>query len=162
MRGILPERGGWACRHEHPDQGHGLTNPTREDPTSPLHETPSREVGSATTDGNERPWRIGSRIPTYRRSVPAWRYGIPLEWIYDGRMTNLHPHIRDARYAPPFQGRLSRRCGAPMLGERWSNSSYCRRPLDDRCCRSSGRRDSPDDIPTAAAGSRSGRTRSER
>src|SRR5436190_8170333 len=23
-------RGGWACRHEHPDQGHGLTNPTRE------------------------------------------------------------------------------------------------------------------------------------
>jgi transcriptional regulator with XRE-family HTH domain len=21
-------------------------------------------------------------------------YGIPLEWIYDGRMTNLHPHIR--------------------------------------------------------------------
>jgi transcriptional regulator with XRE-family HTH domain len=22
-------------------------------------------------------------------------YGIPLDWIYQGRMTNLHPHIRD-------------------------------------------------------------------
>jgi transcriptional regulator with XRE-family HTH domain len=22
-------------------------------------------------------------------------YGIPLDWIYQGRMTDLHPHIRD-------------------------------------------------------------------
>ena len=22
-------------------------------------------------------------------------YGIPLDWIYDGRTENLHPHIRD-------------------------------------------------------------------
>jgi hypothetical protein len=28
---------GWACRHEHPDQGRRLTSPIREDPTSPLH-----------------------------------------------------------------------------------------------------------------------------
>ena len=22
-------------------------------------------------------------------------YGIPLDWIYDGKMANLHPHIRE-------------------------------------------------------------------
>ena len=35
----------------------------------------------------------------YLRSVPAWRlklapYGIPLNWIYEGKMANLPPHIR--------------------------------------------------------------------
>jgi transcriptional regulator with XRE-family HTH domain len=35
-----------------------------------------------------------------RRRIPANQalklaaYGIPLEWIYEGRMANLHPHVR--------------------------------------------------------------------
>jgi hypothetical protein len=27
-------------------------------------------------------------------------YGIPLDWIYQGQMANLHPHIRDKILAP--------------------------------------------------------------
>jgi hypothetical protein len=28
------------------------------------------------------------------QAVKLAAYGIPLEWIYQGRMTNLHPHVR--------------------------------------------------------------------
>ena len=33
------------------------------------------------------------RIPA-DQALKLSAYGIPLEWIYDGRMTKLHPHIR--------------------------------------------------------------------
>ena len=34
------------------------------------------------------------RIPP-DQALKLSAYGISLEWIYDGRMKNLHPHIRD-------------------------------------------------------------------
>jgi hypothetical protein len=49
---------------------------------------------------------LGTDVPTWGtyeaglERIPADQalklsaYGIPLEWIYDGRMTNLHPHLR--------------------------------------------------------------------
>jgi hypothetical protein len=33
------------------------------------------------------------RIPV-DQAVKLTAYGIRLEWIYQGRMTNLHPHVR--------------------------------------------------------------------
>ena len=50
---------------------------------------------------------LGTDMPTWGtyepgiQRIPADQalklspYGIPLEWIYDGRMTNLHPHVRN-------------------------------------------------------------------
>jgi transcriptional regulator with XRE-family HTH domain len=49
---------------------------------------------------------LGTDVPTWGtyeagldRSPPEQAlklspYGVPLDWIYDGRMENLHPHIR--------------------------------------------------------------------
>jgi hypothetical protein len=45
-RGLCMEGGGWACRHEHPDQGRRLTSPIRADPTSPLHQRMGRRLVS--------------------------------------------------------------------------------------------------------------------
>jgi transcriptional regulator with XRE-family HTH domain len=35
-----------------------------------------------------------NRIPP-DQALKLSAYGIPLDWIYQGRMTDLHPHIRD-------------------------------------------------------------------
>ena len=49
---------------------------------------------------------IGTDVPTWGtyeaglqripvdHALKLSAYGIPLEWIYDGRMKNLHPHVR--------------------------------------------------------------------
>jgi hypothetical protein len=29
--------------------------------------------------------------------IPASTYGIPLDWVYDGKVANLPPHIRESR-----------------------------------------------------------------
>jgi transcriptional regulator with XRE-family HTH domain len=34
-----------------------------------------------------------ARIPA-DQALKLSAYGIPLDWIYDGKMGNLHPHIR--------------------------------------------------------------------
>jgi transcriptional regulator with XRE-family HTH domain len=34
------------------------------------------------------------RIPP-EQALKLAAYGIPLDWIYEGRMTDLHPHVRD-------------------------------------------------------------------
>ena len=34
------------------------------------------------------------RIPA-EQALKLSAYGIPLDWIYQGQVTNLHPHIRD-------------------------------------------------------------------
>ena len=33
------------------------------------------------------------RIPA-DQALKLSAYGIPLDWVYEGKMTNLHPHIR--------------------------------------------------------------------
>jgi transcriptional regulator with XRE-family HTH domain len=33
------------------------------------------------------------RIPV-EQALKLSAYGIPLDWVYEGKMTNLHPHIR--------------------------------------------------------------------
>jgi transcriptional regulator with XRE-family HTH domain len=42
------------------------------------------------------------RIPT-TQALKLCPHGIPLDWIYQGQMANIHPHIRDKilEQAPP-------------------------------------------------------------
>jgi transcriptional regulator with XRE-family HTH domain len=49
------------------------------------------------------------RIPA-EQAVKLAAYGIPLDWIYEGRMTDLHPHIRD-KIGELQKGEVERRDG---------------------------------------------------
>jgi hypothetical protein len=39
--------------------------------------------------------RQGAGLFVHRQqALKLSAYGIPLDWVYEGKMTNLHPHIR--------------------------------------------------------------------
>jgi len=39
---------------------------------------------------------LGTDTSTWaEQALKLSAYGIPLDWIYQGQVTNLHPHIRD-------------------------------------------------------------------
>jgi hypothetical protein len=84
-----------ACRLAEPSTGR-----TRERGSSiggkPLTKRRAGKLVSVSNIRQEPPWRIGSQPQPYLRPVPAWLapYGIPLNWIYEGKMANLPPHIR--------------------------------------------------------------------
>ena len=40
-------------------------------------------------------YEAGRRRIPMKHALKLSPYGIPLDWIYQGQVTNLHPHIRD-------------------------------------------------------------------
>ena len=40
-------------------------------------------------------YEAGRRRIPMKHALKLCPYGIPLDWIYQGQVTNLHPHIRD-------------------------------------------------------------------
>ena len=86
-----------ACRLAEPSTGR-----TRERGSSiggkPLTKRRAGKLVSVSNIRQEPPWRIGSQPQPYLRSCPLGAlklapYGIPLNWIYEGKMANLPPHI---------------------------------------------------------------------